>query len=188
MSDTPTHRRGTAVTEHLLASALDLVAERGSTAVTMEEIAERAEVNKTTAYRRWPDVHLLIRDAVIARAESAVPIEPSGDVRADLIELCSNIVANLESPIGRALTSARRDLPELIAMRQAFWHERLHAATELLGDRIPTSTGDLVMERLVGPLHFRINERALTITSDSIEQLVDHFLRGLLPEPSEGAP
>lgn len=179
MTSTPSHRRGAAVTEQLMLAALELVAERRSTNISIDDVAQRAGVNKTTAYRRWSDTTTLVRDALVAHADTAVPIEPTGDTRADLIRLCTDVVANLQSPLGRSLIAAGQDTPEIQAMRSAFWTERLDAATELLDDLAPPTGADLVMERLVGPLHFRINERRLPLDPADIEAHVDHFLRGL---------
>jgi AcrR family transcriptional regulator len=67
----------------ITAAVLEVVFERGLSGVTMEGIARRAGVAKTTIYRRWPN-----RDAMIVEALSTIPraFEPpdTGRVREDL--------------------------------------------------------------------------------------------------------
>ena len=180
----PTHRRGAAVTERLLEVTLDLIGERGPT-ISIDDVAATAGVNKTTIYRRWPDVATLIADAVAAHAATAIPIEPTGDVRADLRRLASDIVDNLRSPIGQALRAAAH-LDGIEPLRRAFWTQRLTMAAAMLpAEARPSPPGDpdlavdAVMEWFVAPLHFRLNERRLEVDDAYLDALVDHFLRGL---------
>src|SRR5581483_9010182 len=43
----------------ILTATVDLLAERGLAAMSIEEVAARAGVGKTTIYRRWPSKGLL---------------------------------------------------------------------------------------------------------------------------------
>ncbi|MFL6072011.1 MAG: helix-turn-helix domain-containing protein, partial [Mycobacteriales bacterium] len=58
-----------------------LLAEQGYAAVTMEGVAARAEVAKTTLYRRWASKAELVADAVAEFLE-AVPVTDQGSLRA----------------------------------------------------------------------------------------------------------
>src|SRR5579872_3977153 len=49
----------------ILTATLDLLASRGLAAMSIEEIAARAGVGKTTIYRRWPSKGLLALDAFV---------------------------------------------------------------------------------------------------------------------------
>ncbi len=49
----------------ILTAAVDLLAERGLAAMSIEEVAARAGVGKTTIYRRWPSKGLLALDAFV---------------------------------------------------------------------------------------------------------------------------
>ena len=44
---------------------MELLAERGLAAMSIEEVAARAGVGKTTIYRGWPSKGLLARDAFV---------------------------------------------------------------------------------------------------------------------------
>lgn len=185
MTKQPGHRRGAAVTEHVLQTTIDLIARDGPS-LSIDDVASAAGVNKTTVYRRWSEVGDLIADAIRSHAEKAVPIEPTGDVRTDLRCLCHDVVANLRSPVGRAVLAAARQHTDLAPLRHAFWSERLSMAADLLAPLGLTHGADLaasMMEWLVAPLHFRETERGLPVDDDYIDALVDHFLRGLAATP-----
>ncbi|GIE89709.1 TetR/AcrR family transcriptional regulator [Actinoplanes regularis] len=67
----------------VLSAVLDLVAEQGLAAVTMEAVAARAGVSKPAIYRRWPGKH----DLFIAAAETRIgtlSVPDLGDFRAEL--------------------------------------------------------------------------------------------------------
>ncbi|WP_144127676.1 TetR/AcrR family transcriptional regulator [Catellatospora sichuanensis] len=79
----PGRPREERVTGAVLSAVLDLVAEQGVSAVTMDAVAARAGVSKPAIYRRWPGKH----DLFIAAAETRVgvlSVPDLGDFRAEL--------------------------------------------------------------------------------------------------------
>ncbi|MEU7905005.1 TetR/AcrR family transcriptional regulator [Actinoplanes sp. NPDC049118] len=79
----PGRPREERVTGAVLSAVLDLVAEQGMTAVTMDAVAARAGVSKPAIYRRWPGKH----DLLIAAAETRIgtlTVPDLGDFRAEL--------------------------------------------------------------------------------------------------------
>jgi AcrR family transcriptional regulator len=71
------------VTRAVLDAVVDLVAESGMAALTMDAVAARAGVSKPAMYRRWPTK----QDLVIAAAESRIgplTVPDMGDFRAEL--------------------------------------------------------------------------------------------------------
>jgi AcrR family transcriptional regulator len=77
----------------ILEATLDLLArESGVAGVSMEAVAARAGVGKTTIYRRWPSKEALIVDALGA-AKAPLP-EPAGvSAREDLTEIARALAA-----------------------------------------------------------------------------------------------
>ncbi len=76
----------------LLEAALELLAERGYQGATTRRIAERAGVAEVTLFRRFGSKARLLAEAV-RRAGAAfeeVAARPSGDLRADLLEMARN--------------------------------------------------------------------------------------------------
>lgn len=77
----------------IIEATLDLLArESGVAGVSIEAVAARAGVGKTTIYRRWPSKEALIVDA-LGSVKAPLP-EPSGaSVREDLTELARAFAA-----------------------------------------------------------------------------------------------
>jgi len=83
----PGRPRSERAAKAITAATLDLLAEEGGVAgVSIEAVAARAGVGKTTIYRRWPNKEALIIDAL---AGLKVPFPaPGGDsVRDDLVAI-----------------------------------------------------------------------------------------------------
>lgn len=80
----PGRPRSEAADEAILDAAVDLLTEQGFLALTIEAVAARAGVAKTTVYRRWPSKDDLLMDAV--GCIKGPPANPPGEsVRADLL-------------------------------------------------------------------------------------------------------
>lgn len=82
----PGRPRDSATDAAILDAAIDELIERGFIAASMESIAARAGVAKTTLYRRWPSVRVLALAAMQTLQED-VPLAPGKSVRSDLLVL-----------------------------------------------------------------------------------------------------
>lgn len=91
------------VTRAVLDAVVDLVAESGMNALTMDAVAARAGVSKPAMYRRWPTK----QDLVIAAAESRIgplTVPDMGDFRAELrAVLTARAEAYRQPGVGRLL-------------------------------------------------------------------------------------
>ena len=70
--------RGPKVRAAVLAATLAELTETGYAALTVDNVARRAEVHKTTVYRRWKDREGLVADAVAQLATSAALFRQAG--------------------------------------------------------------------------------------------------------------
>jgi AcrR family transcriptional regulator len=125
-------------------AAADLLAEQGLGAVTIEAVAARAAVAKTTIYRHWPDRTLLLLDTVQRLAECD-PIPDTGNLRADLVASMAHLNDRLHgSRYGRALPAiiagAEHD-PDLADALERHVTERRRLLTQRL--RSAARAGDL---------------------------------------------
>ncbi|MFI7005921.1 TetR/AcrR family transcriptional regulator [Streptomyces sp. NPDC050145] len=91
------------VTRAVLDAVVELVAESGMAALTMDAVAARAGVSKPAMYRRWPTK----QDLVIAAAESRIGplnVPDMGDFRAELrAVLTARMTAYRQPGIARLL-------------------------------------------------------------------------------------
>jgi AcrR family transcriptional regulator len=100
----------------VLQAALSELIENGYPGLTVERIAARAGVAKTTIYRRWGGLAGLLADLMAQYAEREIPVPDTGHFDADLRALAREIVASLQLPgiraaFGSILASAIQDEP-----------------------------------------------------------------------------
>lgn len=167
--------------EAVLVAAYEVVAEVGYEGLTVDAVADRSGVHKTTIYRRWDTIEDVLLDAVVARAEEAVPLRRSSDARADLVAMGNSVAANLANPMAQAVAAAALSGPgndRLADLSTRFWTLRIAEASSIVEaaqqeGSIDSSLdpGDVV-ERVVGPIWFRSMVLRQTVDDAFVEMLV----------------
>jgi AcrR family transcriptional regulator len=158
--------RAARVRADVLTAAAELLTAVGYDQMSVEDVARRAGVHKTTVYRRWPTKAELVADAVRVNSEEAVPIPDTGTVLGDLQAFAREIVANIGTEGGarrsRSIAAAAATSDELAAGMHAFWQERLAASAPIVNRAIergelPAHTDpNLIIETVIGPLWVRL--------------------------------
>ncbi|MEZ5376082.1 MAG: TetR/AcrR family transcriptional regulator [Acidimicrobiales bacterium] len=103
-----------AQTQRLVKDAtLDLIAEVGFEGTTIELIAERSGVSRTTIYRHWPDPSVLLLDAFTPTAEQEPP-PLTGEFEVDLDHYLAHVCERLNddrfaAALAAQVDKARRD-------------------------------------------------------------------------------
>jgi AcrR family transcriptional regulator len=171
-----------------LAAAADLIAERGVDNLTIEDVAARSGVAKTTIYRHWPTRGPLIIDAVRS-CWAHLPTPDTGDLRTDLVRLFEGMVrVDLTSLAGRIMPSllgaAARD-PELDRLTRELVEERARPVREILaravarGELPADLDEEVALGLVVGPLLYRKVHRRQTLTQQYLEACIDGAIAGL---------
>ncbi|MGW1223898.1 TetR/AcrR family transcriptional regulator [Streptomyces sp. NPDC001478] len=91
------------VRESVLRAAGDALAEQGFDRLDLADVARRAEVGKTTVYRRWSTPTGLVADLLDAMAEQSVPRARTGSLAGDLRANARLVLATLTDPRQGAL-------------------------------------------------------------------------------------
>jgi AcrR family transcriptional regulator len=167
-----------------------LLRERGVGATTIDEIARRAGVARTTVYRRWPN-----KDALLAHfirsfvCDFSVP--DHGCVRTELVELLAAQLASLQTDDGQLYPTlgahavfapaATEALTEVVSRRRDAIQDVLRRGIDRAQIR-----GDfdlsLALSVLWGPIYYRFLGSlagAGPIDRDFVERLVDNLLEGI---------
>lgn len=177
----------------ILNASLELLAEHGFQATTMDAIAERAGVGKNTIYRRWCSKNELIVDALgELTAELDLEVQEDADVRSLLLTHVRHLIHFFEDPLpGRLLPGLLGELQRNPAFAEAY-SERVvrprrgpivdlvtHALER--GELRPGIDPDLIADLLVGPPFFRLilSFGLPGVPADYAERLVDTIWRGL---------
>jgi len=105
-----TARTRAAVLQAVLGELID----NGYAGMTVERIAARAGVAKTTIYRRWGGLNGLLADLMAEYAAREIPVPDTGHFDSDLRALAREIVASLQPPgmraaLGSIVASAIQD-------------------------------------------------------------------------------
>ena len=146
------------------AATAALLQEQGYERMEIPNIAERAGVNKTSIYRRWPGKAELVMDVALARMRSEVPLPDTGNLHGDLTALLRTIAAALATSFAGGLLRAlisREHEPGVAEARARFWKERISISGELLtraiarGELPSACDTRLLLELAVAPLFFR---------------------------------
>ncbi|NKY25014.1 TetR/AcrR family transcriptional regulator [Nocardia gamkensis] len=112
-----TRRRGPALEEAILRSAVAELVESGYAALTMDKVAARAGTNKNAIYRRWPN-RLALGIAAYRQLARTTPPPDTGNLREDALELLRRVNRHWSSPSGailRELIAASGGASELLA-------------------------------------------------------------------------
>lgn len=116
----PGRPREERVTRSVLDAVVELVAEQGVNAVTMDAVAARAGVSKPAIYRRWPTK----QDLVLAAAESRIgrlSIPDMGDFRSELrAMLTARLEVYRKAGVDRLIAGVIGSAAEVGAVRSAY--------------------------------------------------------------------
>jgi AcrR family transcriptional regulator len=147
-----------------LDAATELIVERGVANLTIEEVASRSGVAKTTIYRHWPERSTLVLDTV-RRCFGDVPTPDTGTLRGDLDSYFSGMVAaDLSGTVGHLMpalieAAARDDGIELLVDRIAEERQRpildIVERAQARGELPPDLDPRVVIGTIVGPVVFR---------------------------------
>ena len=101
--------RSARVVKDVLAAALTAFAESGYAGLSVEDVAARAGVNKTTVYRRWPRKLDLVSDAIDFAIRVGRRSDPSY-VERELVESTQWLVASAAMLSGKRTPSSPEEL------------------------------------------------------------------------------
>src|SRR2546421_3031759 len=90
----------------VLAATLDDLVEHGYAQLSLDGVARRAGVHKTTVYRRWGSKEALVLELMRERAAQEVPIPDTGTLRGDLVELARTAAGLAAVPAIEAIVRA----------------------------------------------------------------------------------
>jgi AcrR family transcriptional regulator len=156
--------RDPAADSAILESARGVLARRGFTGTSMDEIARNAGVGKDTLYRRWSSKIELVEHLLSVLSAENVPVPSEEDPHYALFLFLQDIVRfNTRSDFGAIIAgvvgeSARNhDLAEAF---HSFWRKRRRIAADLVRPIVDPSTSDDDIERIldhvVGPIYYRL--------------------------------
>jgi AcrR family transcriptional regulator len=182
--------RGAPVVRAVIRATFEELAEAGYGALTIDDVARRAGVNKTTVYRRWPTKEDLVTTALLALPDEYFAMPNTGTIRGDLYEIAARTARIFQSVEGRAmmrilffegrLTQLTRVQAHFAARREATGMpailNRAIARGELPVGFDQKMLGDVLLGTIVCK---SLSEKSL-LSKAFVAKLVDVVLAGLL--------
>ena len=95
--------RGNATTEALRRAVRGMLEELGYQALTIEGVAARSGVAKTSIYRRWQSKAEMVFDLMLHSSDELPPLEDRGSLSGDLDAIAARVVALVAGPLGRRI-------------------------------------------------------------------------------------
>ncbi|MEW9547279.1 TetR/AcrR family transcriptional regulator [Nonomuraea sp. NPDC050783] len=173
--------------QEIFDATLRLVAEKGYDGLTVEGVAERSGVNKTTIYRWWPSKAALLGAALVEADLLGFDPPDTGSLRGDLVALVDSVIRLLtEAPsadIAVAALGAAVRHPELDARR--FLADRFAREREIFeravrrGELAASADPMLIVDLLAGAVWLRVVFRGLRVPDGFADQAVSALLDGV---------
>ncbi len=174
----------------ILDAAAQVLAERGLSGMSIEEVAARAGVGKATIYRRWTSRGSLALDAFLAEFQSQQPLPDTGTLRGDLLAALRawirSVTRTSAGPILAALIAEAQRDPVLGVAWRGRVVEQLRSQHRIMLNRavergeIPAGTDqEVVLDLIFGAAYHRLLHGHQPLTDSFARQVIDLVVAGI---------
>ncbi|GGX09778.1 transcriptional regulator [Streptomyces malachitofuscus] len=167
----------------VLRAAGDALAEHGFAHLDLADVARRAEVGKTTVYRRWGTVTGLVADLLLDMAEQSLPRTETGSLLGDLKANARLVQRTLADPrqgalfkavIAAAICDAQTTeaLHRFYDIRVREWAPCVHQAVDR--GEVPEGTdAHEVIRAVSAPLYYRLLTTGASLDEAAADQAAE---------------
>jgi AcrR family transcriptional regulator len=171
------------VTERVHRAITDLIIEGGVEACTFSAVAERAGIERSTLYRRFPDRWDAIIDTWMERARMDVMPDLGASFAEDLTSVLRKLVEILESPAGPAVLRVAVELRARADTEysRTYFDARMNQLAPMFDAAVARGelNADVDREALftaaAGPIYFRMFIASRRIDDDFIRSIVSNI-------------
>lgn len=175
--------RSTWVREAVLDATTAELAERGYHGLSVDAVAQRAGVHKTTVYRRWGGPEGLVADALGRAAGQAWPIPDTGNLTDDLRGLTELVRVGFadprSGPVATAFVAAGMQHPDAAAALRDFYAARHGEAAAIVrravarGEIDADVDADEIVRLAIAPLFHRLFVTHEPVTAEQARRAAD---------------
>jgi len=175
--------------QNILKAARELVNEIGFGCLTIEGIAARAGVGKTTIYRRWPNKASIVLDAFFEDDSPLISFSDTGNARDDIRRQMRKLIKELNGPLGckisMLLANGQFDEEMAEAFRTRWIEPRRDEARQVIrrgierGEIRREVDAEVLVDALYGPVYFRLLAEHAPLTQGFADALVELVMSGL---------
>ena len=194
--------------QRVFVAALEEYARTGWASFTMDGVARRAGVGKSSLYLRWPGREQLLLDAMEALTRP-LTVHDTGSLRSDMTALAADLMAHFLDPVGwaslRVAVDSVSDVGDLDPLHERIVAMHNQAATGMLmravhrGELPPGVPAQIAVEMLYGAVFIHVlalsaerRVQAREHPGDHAGPLVEFVLAGMglqdAPAPGQAPP
>jgi AcrR family transcriptional regulator len=178
-------RRDGTLDVRIVEQVVALLGSHSYAGLTLDELAERSGVAKTTILRRWPSKAAVVAAGVEQLALQSVTVPDTGTLRGDLQALLHGAVETFVRGSGQFVPRLIREagdhapIADLVSTvihtrRQAY--RRVLALAIARGELAPTVDQELLIDLLIGPLWTRLLITRDPITGEYVDAILEVVL------------
>lgn len=192
MSGQPGRKRDETSRQAILDATFALLKEESFDRLSVEGIAARAGVGKTTIYRWWASKGVLAVEAFLVAVEASIAFVDSGSPHDDVVLQMQSLAAAYRGPMGRLVREMIGAAQHDAAMRDAFvtgfLEPRREQARSVIRRAIASGIFragvdvDVVLDALWAPIYYRLLVSGASLDETAIAANAEIVLRGLRPE------
>jgi len=186
----PGRPRSEASRQAILTAAVELVAEQGYAALSIEGIAARSGTGKQTIYRWWPTKADVVLEALATKADLHVPIPDTGSYRDDLRAFLATTLAMGAQPrvpevLRSLMAHAQLDPGFAVRFRSRFLQRRRDALAVVVdraagrGEVPPGLSRETTLDLVFGVIWYRIlttPDTTALVGPGRAQELIDELL------------
>lgn len=190
-------RRNKAVLENILTTTYELLQQNGFDRLTIEGVAAKAGVGKTTIYRWWPSRGALAVDAFLAVVSPQLSFHETASASDDIRWQIRRLVKVYGGEVGRTVRemigSAQFDKKTLELFNEGYLKPRRTAAKEALdrgikqGEFRADLDPEFIIDALYGPIYYRLLTGG-AIGDESFLATIETFVLGSISIKDAAAP
>lgn len=173
----------------ILNASYDLLIERGFAEITVEKIAEKANVSKATIYKWWPNKAAVVMDAFLNATNLDLPIPDTGSAIEDMFLQVDNFVKFLTSRKGSVLTEiiaeGQYDSKLADIYRNAYFTPRRNISKQILehgisrGELRKALNLEISIDLIWAPIFYRLLITGEKIDTDFIKEIITYVFEGI---------
>ncbi|MEV4442963.1 TetR/AcrR family transcriptional regulator [Streptomyces sp. NPDC049577] len=167
----------------VLRAAGDALAEGGLAGLDLADVARRAEVGKTTVYRRWGTPAGLVADVLADMAEQSLPRTETGtllgDLRANARLVARTLADHRQGALFKAVIAAATCEPQTAAALHRFYEIRVEEWAPCVRQAVergelPAGTDAREVIRAVSaPLYYRLLTTGLPLDEEAADRAAE---------------
>jgi AcrR family transcriptional regulator len=154
--------------------------------LSIEEVAARAGVNKTTIYRRWPTKSGLVTSAIQLYYDEAQDIPDTGTLKQDLLGYAAFLISRTQNPIARGAMLALNSStdPALQPLAKKLQGDARRVRTEIVrravdrGELPENSDCALIGDLFSAPILRKLLTLNEKVSAGYIESVIDIVIAG----------